>query len=567
VARDICGISRLYYTSLFQDGTLAGLTDGQLLERFATRRGDTAELAFATLVERHGRMVLRTCRGILRDEHEAMDAFQATFLVLVRKGHSLWVRDSLGPWLHRVACRAAQRARADAVRRRSLEYDLAAAAVDRSNGDDRDSLAAVVHEEVDRLPDRYRVPIVLCDLEGRTCEDAARHLGCPVGTIGSRLARGRERLRGRLARRGLSPGAGALIAAISAESRVEAMPTALAEFAARLGMCAEAGKTGAGASSAASVRLAEDILRSFHMTKFTLIGAATVAVVSLTLTASWALGHGDGAQDPPGKVAPAAQAGRQRDLKQRFPFMDDNDRNKDAVYAEMGNIRPVIQDENGVRFQNREAILYKDGTAKLWRLDQKDPIAPPLRHKQPIRELAFLGHSNRLVTTSDDSVKVWDALSGELRKELDGQTIRPLWLLFSTGSDRFVTIDAARMNVTVWDAEKLTAVATVRAGEVDRIAAAGPSRDGKSVVIFRFGAAPATELWDIASGRLYATLRPPSPAVAEMFVDGGTRLNESQLQFEARLWDVVRTLAPAGKPQYRWIRSVYQGDGTGRLSQ
>ena len=92
MAQNVGGASRLYLKELFEEGTLVGLTDGQLLERFTSRRGDAAELAFATLVERHGAMVLRTCRGILRDDHEAMDAFQATFLVLVRKAHSLWVR-------------------------------------------------------------------------------------------------------------------------------------------------------------------------------------------------------------------------------------------------------------------------------------------------------------------------------------------------------------------------------------------------------------------------------------------------------------------------------------------
>ena len=110
VARDPGGISRLHLETLFSVGVTAGLTDGQLLERFATQRGDAAELAFAALVERHGPMVFHACRGILGDEHEAQDAFQATFLVLLRKGGTLWVRDSLGPWLHRVACRAAGRA-------------------------------------------------------------------------------------------------------------------------------------------------------------------------------------------------------------------------------------------------------------------------------------------------------------------------------------------------------------------------------------------------------------------------------------------------------------------------
>jgi RNA polymerase sigma factor (sigma-70 family) len=253
VTRDVGKASRVYLLTVFGEGTLAGLTDGQLLERFATRRGDAAELAFAALVERHAPMVLRACRAILRDDHDAMDALQATFLVLVRKGRSLWVRDSLGPWLHRVACRAAGRVRSDAARLRTLERRFAEAMRCRDDGDDRDILAAVVHEEVNRLPDRFRAPIVLCDLEGRTCEEAARHLGCPVGTIGSRLARGRDRLRGRLARRGLAPVVGTLIAALAAESRGAVILAATAESMTRLGLDVATGKIGLGADPAVEI--------------------------------------------------------------------------------------------------------------------------------------------------------------------------------------------------------------------------------------------------------------------------------------------------------------------------
>src|SRR5690242_783962 len=110
-------VVRLVHT-VFTAGTVAGQSDGQLLARFATRGGDAAELAFSALVERHGPMVLRVCRAILRDEHDAQDAFQATFLVLARKAGSLWASDSLGPWLYRVAFRTASCARSAEIVRR-----------------------------------------------------------------------------------------------------------------------------------------------------------------------------------------------------------------------------------------------------------------------------------------------------------------------------------------------------------------------------------------------------------------------------------------------------------------
>ena len=199
---------------LFESGATAGLGDGPLLERFATRAGPAADLAFEALVGRHGPMVWRTCRASLGDGPDAQDAFQATFLILARKASTLRVRDSIAPWLHRVARRASGRVRRSAERRRAAERGSARPDSYSEDGARLDLLRAI-HDEVDRLPDRFRIPVVLCDLQGRGYEDAARDLGCPVGTIKSRLARGRERLRHGLARRGLAPGLGLVAGAES----------------------------------------------------------------------------------------------------------------------------------------------------------------------------------------------------------------------------------------------------------------------------------------------------------------------------------------------------------------
>jgi RNA polymerase sigma factor (sigma-70 family) len=558
MARDVGGASRLFLKTLFADGVPAGLTDGQLLERFATCRGEAAELAFAILVERHGPMVFRACRGILRDDHEAMDAFQATFLVLVRKGRSLWICDSLGPWLHRVACRAAERARADAVRRRALERGLAELTLHRAVDDDRDGLVAAVHEELDRLPDRYRVPIVLCDLEGRTCEEAARHLGCPIGTIASRLARGRERLRGRLVRRGLAPTVGALASVLSTESPGAGMPAALLKSTTHLGLCGASGKAGVGTFSAASAKLAENVLRSLLMVKLMSVGAASVAAVGVGLMANWALQPGVGAQVPPAKAQaspakaqapPTPKSDRASELMDLYPFMNDKERLKDCIYAELGNMRPLIEDARGARFQIRLATAYKDGTAKLWSWEKKGPVAPTFRHKGPIRELTFFDQSNLLVTRSDESIKIWDGLTGELKKELAGQTIQPMWLSFAPYAKRFVTMDSGRKAVTVWDSVTLAAVATLRSADPERIVEVGLSGDGNTVVMFRYSPVPSAEFSDVVSGRTYATLRPPSSALTELLDDGGKSLNRARLQKsvgerDTRFWEVVKSLAP-----------------------
>jgi len=196
---------------LFDAGAAGGATDGQLLERFRSRGGggrtdaDAAEAAFAVLVARHGPMVLGVCRRALRDPNDVADAFQSTFLVLVRKAGSVRVGDSLGRWLYGVSRRVAARARSDAARRagRKAGAEPTAPPVDPA----RAELLAALDEEVARLPEPFRAAVVLCDLAGLPHEAAAGQLGCPVGTVESRLSRGRKRLRDRLTRRGFAPSA------------------------------------------------------------------------------------------------------------------------------------------------------------------------------------------------------------------------------------------------------------------------------------------------------------------------------------------------------------------------
>jgi WD40 repeat protein len=229
--------------------------------------------------------------------------------------------------------------------------------------------------------------------------------------------------------------------------------------------------------------------------------------------------------------------------------MNDPARHKDYRYAEIGNMRPLITDERGVRFQSREAILYKDGTAKLWSGDRTDSVAPPLEHKRPIRNLTFFDAANLLVTVSDDSVKLWDGLSGELRKELAGEQISPMWLSFVRDSKRFISFDTERTTVTVWDGSTIKPVVKIRLENPPSVLEAGLSGDGKSAVTFTFGKEQAAELWDIATGKRYASLKPPSRAVADAFTEGGTQLDKPKLlpsQFEHRgpFWDVVNSLAP-----------------------
>jgi RNA polymerase sigma factor (sigma-70 family) len=212
---------------LWTSGTLTGLSDAQLLCRFIDAQDATAESAFSELVDRHGPMVRGVCRQILRHPHDADDAFQATFLVLVRKARSIRVRESLAPWLYGVAYRTAQRARATASRYRQEGVEHVEALGVPPEDSNHLDLRPLLHEELDRLPDKYRAPIVLCHLEGKTHEQAAQLLHWPIGTVSGRLSRGRELLKSRLERRGLA--APSAIFSASSLNLAQSIPISLVE--------------------------------------------------------------------------------------------------------------------------------------------------------------------------------------------------------------------------------------------------------------------------------------------------------------------------------------------------
>ncbi len=194
--------------TLNREGSLGRMSDVQLLEGFLAQNGSMSEAAFEVLVRRHGPMVLSLCRGVLRDDHDAADAFQATFLILARRASTIRDREHLARWLGRVARRIARRSRADAVRRAARERRTLVAApttgVATAESVGRET-AAAVRAEVDRLPEADRLLLQMTYWQGKTYEEAADLLSWPIGTVRSRLSRARERLRGRLTRLGLAP--------------------------------------------------------------------------------------------------------------------------------------------------------------------------------------------------------------------------------------------------------------------------------------------------------------------------------------------------------------------------
>jgi RNA polymerase sigma factor (sigma-70 family) len=270
-------LRHLRRAALLCDG--ADLTDGELLERYLVRRD---EAAFESLLRRHGPMVLGVCRRVLCNEADAHDAFQATFLVFVRKAGSIVPRARVGNWLYGVAHRTALKARAMNRLRRDRER-RAALPPEPPPANVLQDLLARLDDALSRLPAKYRAPVVLCHLEEKSIQEAARQLGCPPGTVASRLARAREMLGKRLAGRG-APAQGAALTSALAHGAAPAVPASL--NASTLQAAAAAGQAlTAGLISPNVAALTETVVQSLGLAK----KAVAAALLTATLLAGGAL--------------------------------------------------------------------------------------------------------------------------------------------------------------------------------------------------------------------------------------------------------------------------------------
>jgi RNA polymerase sigma factor (sigma-70 family) len=263
-----------YIRQLVGTGAAGDRSDGQLLDAFASNR-DAA--ALDTLVHRYASLVWGVCRRVLRDEHDAEDVFQGTFLVLVRRAAALDRRGSLANWLYTVAYHLALRARMQAVRRRAQEKEAADMATSETDAC-RWELKEVLDEELHRLPDKYRQPLVLCYLQGKSNEEAAQELGCPAGSMSRHLTRGRELLRERLNGRGVALSSAVLTTTL-AETTSAAVPPAMIHATIQAGLVYATGQAAA-ALSPSAVALAEGLLKA---TAFSRLKVAAALILALTL--------------------------------------------------------------------------------------------------------------------------------------------------------------------------------------------------------------------------------------------------------------------------------------------
>jgi RNA polymerase sigma factor (sigma-70 family) len=331
---DPCHLQRLA-------GESAGAADGDLLTRFAAERDDAA---FELLVWRHHRLVLGVCRKVLRDPHAADDAFQATFLILARKAGTIARRAAVAGWLYRVAYRCARRARRNAARdaaRAVSGQDLSAlpAALPTEPTAEREDNDRLLTEELARLPERYRLPVVLCYLEGRTYDDAAARIGCPKGTLSTRLTKARQLLRARLAARGVTVSAPAIIALL-AEAASPAAPTALLTNTLKLATAASGPGAIVPVSPNAAV-LAEGVLRAMFWNRVKVLVIAFAALAALGTGVGIAMYPPAAAQGPtppaPAKADAAPAKGQENDPDEEVWWLKSIDKEGGTIEVESCN--------------------------------------------------------------------------------------------------------------------------------------------------------------------------------------------------------------------------------------
>jgi RNA polymerase sigma factor (sigma-70 family) len=298
--------------SLFDVGALGGLSDGELLDCFENSRDTLGHDAFRILVGRHGPMVLAVCRSLLFDPHEADDAFQATFLILVKRAGSIKRRDTIGPWLHGVAGRVARRARGRSLRRQRREVEANAEIPCPARPIALSpSVDEIIHDEIARLPEAFRAPVVLCCLEGLSYDLAARRLGLKEPTLRGRLYRARRQLASRLRGRGITTGLFA-VASEPVGFTLRPLPLSLAESTVQFAVrwSSVTGLLPADLIPTAIIGLAEGVLKTmlFQSLKLSAIVVliAAGALGTVVVAQQGTTGAGGGGAAPTAK--PAANA-------------------------------------------------------------------------------------------------------------------------------------------------------------------------------------------------------------------------------------------------------------------
>jgi RNA polymerase sigma factor (sigma-70 family) len=529
--------------------TAQGTPDQDLLERFLRARDDGA---FTALMERHGVMVLGVCQGILRNAHDAEDACQAVFLVLARKAASVRKWGSLGSWLHGVAWRTAHKHLASLRRRSARETTAAAlnATVMQPADISYREVLRLLNEELTRLPRIYRDPLVLCHLEGRTQDEAARELGWTAGTLRGRLERGRAKLRSRLARRGVTGAAVLAVGALVPGMAGASLPPTLVVTTANASLTVAAGQAIPAQVPLEVALLARQIWGTSFLTKVAIVGILGVAAILLGLVPLlskrsaqienavlvanladeiWSEAkrlQGGGlhfwcvAYSPDGKRLATGSGGI---LPSAGELKVWDAATGQVLFAQKTprSVRCVAFSPNGKLLATAE----HDGVAKLRDAESGNLLSVFQGHSANIDTVAFSFDGKTLATSSwDNSVKLWDVGTGKQFRTLRGHTGQVFAVAFG-GADGTLASCGADGTIKLWQSENNQAQFSLR-GHKGTVQALAVSPDGKTLASASWD--KTVKLWDMTTRNLLATLSGHTdPVLAVAFSPDGKTLASS----------------------------------------